>query len=93
MNDIFEKFITWFNGLNESAQIDAIIVNSIDSLLTWLRDLGLNQQLVVLAIAVVLIMLISFLLWVINKSIFRIKKWYRRKRIPKDINLHLDAEN
>jgi len=92
MADFFERFIAWFNRLGESAQIDEVVADSVGNMFDRLQGLSTNQQLVLLAISVSLIVLIYFLLWVCKRALFRIRGWYRRKRIPSDIDLHLDAD-
>jgi len=91
MADILEKFIDWFNSLSETAQINEIVVGPVESFLEWIRSLSINQQLVLLAITATLMVLIYFLLKLCKIFLFGVRRWFRRKRIPRDINLHLDA--
>lgn len=90
--DFMRGFMVWFNQLNESSQVDDVIIDSAVAIFEWLGSLSLNQQLVLLAIAVTVMTLILFLFWVCRKFFFKLKRWYRRKRIPSNINLYLDAE-
>ena len=89
---MIKSILTWFDGLNDTAQIDDVVVDSLSSFIGWLNILSFNQQLVLLFLAVALIALISRLAWLARSMFVRCRKWYRRKRIPSNINLHLDGD-
>lgn len=87
-----EAFRTWFSSLREGDQLDDQVINSLGSLLEWFLNLSQNQQYVVLAFVAVTI----FVLLCVSKAcyniFFRVRRWYRRKRIPKNIDLHIDRD-
>ena len=92
MNKLIENFIDWFEGLRDQPQIDEQVIDSLATAYAWFLQLSLNQKLVVAGIALASLMLISVVLLGLKKFAQYLRKWIRRKRIPKNINLHLDRD-
>jgi hypothetical protein len=84
-----EPFKEWFESLRDGPQIDDKIVAHTNSLSEWFAELSLNQKIVVGLSTLILLAI----LWMIFAMLRRLRRWYRRKRIPKNINLHLDRDN
>ncbi|MAY02650.1 MAG: hypothetical protein CMQ38_06700 [Gammaproteobacteria bacterium] len=92
MENLYEKFVNWFQGLSDHPQIDEQVLNSINSLFSWIGQLSLNQQLVLIGLLVISIIILWLLVITLKYILIKIKKWFRKKRIPGSIDLNLDRD-
>lgn len=91
MTELIERFIGWFNSLDEYAQIDEVVVDSATSIFEWLQGLSTNQQIVLLSVVTCLTILVYLLVNLLRRIFLRIRRWYKHKRIPKVVYHHLDT--
>jgi len=93
MENILNDFIAWFDGLSEQPQIDEQVINSFNTLVSWLNQINLNQKLVLFGMLILLLIIISLIIIILRSIYLKIRRWYRKKRIPNNIDLYLDRDN
>jgi hypothetical protein len=90
--EYINAIIQWFSGLSDSPQLDDQVVMSFATLRDWFVSLSLNQQLVVLLLLFCCVLVVFGIYRGFRVSQRNLRLWYRRKRIPKSIDLHLDRD-
>jgi hypothetical protein len=63
-----------------------------ERLAAWLQDLGFATSYVGIFVVAAAIVTLVAALYVMYRCFFSIRRWLRRKRIPKNIDLNLDRE-
>ncbi len=87
------SFIEWFQGLSQHPQLDDRVIDSLSSALDWFFSLSANQQYVILGIFLIVLLLGVAVISLLRRIVLAIKRTYRRKKIPRKIDLHLDRDN
>lgn len=82
----------WFDQLSYGPQLNDVVVGFFNGCATWLYGLSLNQRLVFVVLIVVALFVVNCLFKINSRIFVTVRRWLRRKFIPKNINLHLDRE-
>ena len=92
MTNLIERLTEWFNGLSGSEQLDEIVLDYLAGVSEWFLSLSSNQQLIVVAVGIGFLLICLALFKGFTFLFSKLRKLYRRKRIPSKFNLHLDGE-
>ncbi len=84
--------ISWFERLASSKQIDEILILGLNDVSLWIQNLSTNQRVVVAVSAFVFIIILKYMSRYGLRIFISLRRWLRRKCIPKKVNLHLDRE-
>lgn len=87
-----QDLIGWFESLASSKQVDEILYTAMNDVYTWAQNLSLNQRLVLAVSTFLLIIILKITFRFIYMSFIKIRRWFRRKLIPRKVDLHLDRE-
>ncbi len=90
---ITEEMIVWFDRLGQVKQIDELLVMVINDASVWVQALTLNQRLIMLAVTCLLIFALKIFSRIMYQMFIKTRRWYRRRCIPKRVNLHLDRDS
>jgi hypothetical protein len=90
--NMIDEFIDWFDSLGDIEQIDQYLIQLLETSHTWFAGLSSNQQLLTILLTLVFLSLLRLSIIFVYRKFISIRRWYRRKRIPKNINLHLDKD-
>jgi hypothetical protein len=82
----------WFERLSYGPQVDDLVVSFFNGWVTWVHGLSLNQRLAFAMSTIVALFVVNWLFKMIFRIFVTVRRWLRRRCIPKKINLHLDRE-
>lgn len=87
-----QELLAWFEQLGSSKQIDEVAHLFMTDALIWLQSLSLNQRLVFCFSLLLTMIFLKNVFAMISRIFVKSRRWFRRKRIPKEVNLHLDRD-
>ncbi len=82
----------WFESLKGSNDVVEQIAQYIYDVMMWYQYLSFNQRLVLLVGVALVLLLLTVIIVTLSRSFLLSRRWYRRKSIPKKVNLHLDRD-
>ncbi|AXT74237.1 hypothetical protein DBX26_25025 (plasmid) [Vibrio sp. dhg] len=87
-----QELIDWFEHLGSTEQLDEMLIRVMNNVVTWIHELSLNQRVVVAVSAFAFIIILKYMSRYGLRVFISLRRWLRRKCIPKKVNLHLDRE-
>lgn len=86
------EIISWFERLASRKQIDEILILGLNDVSLWIQNLSTNQRVVLTASVFVLVIILKAMFGFMYRTFFKVRRWFRRKLIPRKVCLHLDRE-